>query len=54
VLFDPATVAAGSSFAKPRVLPTGIPYVLVDGRFVIDDGRRTDALAGRAVRRTPA
>ncbi|MEU3850455.1 D-aminoacylase [Streptomyces sp. NPDC029554] len=53
VLFDPATVAAGSTFAEPRTLPTGIPYVLVDGRFVIEDGRRTDALAGRAVRGTP-
>ena len=52
VLFDPATVAAGSTFAEPRTLPTGIPHVLVDGRFVIEDGRRTDVLAGRAVRRT--
>ncbi|MGI5195208.1 N-acyl-D-amino-acid deacylase family protein [Streptomyces sp. CA-288835] len=52
VLFDPATVAAGSTFEEPRTLPTGIPYVLVDGRFVIEDGRRTDVLAGRAVRRT--
>ncbi|POX51516.1 N-acyl-D-amino-acid deacylase [Streptomyces sp. Ru71] len=54
VLFDPATVAAGSTYAEPRRLPTGIPYVLVDGRFVIEDGRRTDVLAGRAVRRPPA
>ncbi|MEU9398479.1 D-aminoacylase [Streptomyces sp. NPDC048242] len=53
VLFDPETVGAGSTFAAPRTLPTGIPYVLVDGRFVIEDGRRTDVLAGRAVRRTP-
>ncbi|WP_371669435.1 D-aminoacylase [Streptomyces sp. NBC_00289] len=53
VLFDPATVAAGSTFENPRVPPTGIPHVLVDGRFVIEDGRRTDVLAGRAVRRTP-
>ncbi|WP_406197872.1 D-aminoacylase [Streptomyces sp. NBC_01017] len=53
VLFDPRTVAAGSTFEEPRRLPTGIPYVLVDGRFVIEDGRRTDVLAGRAVRRTP-
>lgn len=53
VLFDPRTVDAGSTFAEPRTLPTGIPYVLVDGRFVIEDGRRTDVLAGRAVRRTP-
>ncbi|MEU9732320.1 D-aminoacylase [Streptomyces sp. NPDC048002] len=54
VLFDPRTVAAGSTYDNPRRLPTGIPHVLVDGRFVIEDGRRTDVLAGRAVRRTPA
>ncbi|MFG3037030.1 amidohydrolase family protein [Streptomyces sp. NPDC048330] len=53
VLFDPATVAAGSTYDSPRTLPTGIPHVLVDGRFVIEDGRRTDVLAGRAIRRTP-
>ncbi|MFE0800948.1 amidohydrolase family protein [Streptomyces sp. NPDC058812] len=52
VLFDPATVAAGSTYENPRVLPTGVPYVLVDGRFVMEDGRRTDVLAGRSVRRT--
>ncbi len=54
VLFDPATVAAGSTYDRPRALPTGIPYVLVDGRCVIDDGRRTGALPGRSVRRSPA
>lgn len=53
VLFDPGTVASGATFAEPRGLPAGIPYVLVDGRFVIEDGRRTDVLAGRSVRRTP-
>ncbi|MER7518529.1 D-aminoacylase [Streptomyces sp. NPDC126499] len=54
VLFDPATVAAGSTYESPRRLPTGIPHVLVAGRFVIEDGRRTAALPGRSVRRTPA
>ncbi|MEU6671273.1 D-aminoacylase [Streptomyces sp. NPDC046727] len=53
VLFDPETVAPGATFAEPRALPAGIPHVLIDGRFVIEDGRRTDVLAGRAVRRTP-
>ncbi|MEV7725653.1 D-aminoacylase [Streptomyces sp. NPDC087917] len=52
VLFDPTAVAAGSTFERPRALPTGIPHVLVDGRFVMRDGRRTQALAGRSVRRT--
>ncbi|MEU1615770.1 D-aminoacylase [Streptomyces sp. NPDC005722] len=50
VLFDPGTVAAGATFEAPRTPPTGIPYVLVDGQFVIEDGRRTDVLAGRSVR----
>ncbi|MGW7451802.1 N-acyl-D-amino-acid deacylase family protein [Streptomyces sp. NPDC054787] len=52
VLFDPDTVAAGSTYERPRTLPTGIPHVLIDGRFVMRDGRRTDVLAGRSVRRT--
>lgn len=51
VLFDPRAVAPGATFADPRRLPTGIPYVFVDGRFVIEDGKRTDVLAGRSVRR---
>ncbi|WP_432171089.1 N-acyl-D-amino-acid deacylase family protein [Streptomyces sp. 1222.5] len=54
VLFDPETVAPGATFAEPRRLPTGVPHVLIDGRFAVEDGRRTDVLAGRAVRRTPA
>ncbi|MCB5911526.1 N-acyl-D-amino-acid deacylase family protein [Streptomyces pinistramenti] len=52
VLFDPETVAAGSTFDVPRALPTGIPHVLIDGRFVMQDGKRTDILAGRSVRRS--
>ncbi|HET6855503.1 MAG TPA: D-aminoacylase [Streptomyces sp.] len=52
VLFDPDTVAAGSTFAAPRTLPVGIPHVLIDGKFVMEDGRRTDVIAGRAIRRT--
>ncbi|MFE0699605.1 amidohydrolase family protein [Streptomyces sp. NPDC058872] len=52
VLFDPTTVASGATYERPRTLPVGIPHVLVDGRFVMEDGRRTDVLAGRSVRRT--
>ena len=52
VLFDPDTVAAESTFDVPRTLPSGIPHVLIDGRFVMADGKRTDVLAGRSVRRT--
>ncbi|WP_405723904.1 D-aminoacylase [Streptomyces sp. NBC_01537] len=51
VLFDPDTVDATATFQAPRTLPAGIPHVLIDGRFVIEDSRRTDILAGRSVRR---
>ncbi|MDA2809514.1 D-aminoacylase [Nocardiopsis sp. RSe5-2] len=50
VLFDPETVDAGATFERPRALPVGVPHVLVDGRFAVRDGKRTDVLAGRAVR----
>ncbi|WP_431036407.1 N-acyl-D-amino-acid deacylase family protein [Streptomyces sp. P6-2-1] len=50
VLFDPSTVAAGSTFENPRTLPLGIPHVLVDGHFVLRDGARTEATPGRSVR----
>ncbi|MFF4502162.1 amidohydrolase family protein [Streptomyces sp. NPDC001401] len=53
VLFDPATVAAGATYENPRTLPTGIPHVLIDGRFVIEEGHRTTVLAGRAIRHSP-
>ncbi|MBO8194125.1 D-aminoacylase [Streptomyces oryzae] len=52
VLFDPETIAATATFTAPRSLPTGIPHVFVAGQPVIADSRRTDVLAGRAVRRT--
>ncbi|MFF8607334.1 amidohydrolase family protein [Streptomyces sp. NPDC015346] len=51
VLFDPTTVAAGSTYASPRTLPTGIPHVLINGTFVIEDGTRTPTLPGRTLRR---
>ncbi|GAB3992243.1 D-aminoacylase [Glycomyces albus] len=51
VVFDPETVEAKATFDEPRRQAEGIPYVLVNGRIAIDEGRRTDALAGRSVRR---
>lgn len=50
VLFDPSTVADAATFDQPRRAATGIPYVLVNGVAVIDDGRHTGALAGHSVR----
>jgi len=52
VLFDPETVRDTATFDNPRQQAEGIPYVFVNGVAVIDDGHRTDALPGRAIRRT--
>jgi N-acyl-D-amino-acid deacylase len=51
---DPDTIRDRATYEDPRRLPEGIPYVLVNGRLAVDEGRRTDELAGRALRRAPA
>ncbi len=51
VVFDPAAVADAATFDDPRRPATGIPYVLVNGVAVIDDGRHTGALPGHSIRR---
>lgn len=53
VLFDPDTVTDTATYAQPRRQAAGIPYVLVNGELAVDGGRRTDAMAGRALRRLP-
>jgi N-acyl-D-amino-acid deacylase len=50
VCFDPERVRDTATYEEPRSLPEGIPYVLVNGRFVVDDGRHTGDLPGRALR----
>ncbi|MDA3648756.1 D-aminoacylase [Saccharopolyspora indica] len=51
VLFDPDTVADTATFDDPRQQAAGIPHVLVNGVPVIEDGHRTDALPGGALRK---
>lgn len=50
VVFDPKTVDAQSTFENPTQPPVGIPYVIVNGKVVIENGRPTEALPGRVVR----
>ncbi len=50
VLFDPVTVADTATFTEPRQRAAGIPYVLVNGAFVVDGSAPTGNLAGRALR----
>ena len=50
VIFDPATVADRSTYMEPRQYPVGIPYVIVGGELVIDDGVHTGARPGKVLR----
>ena len=50
VAFDPASVRERSTYADPLHYSEGIPYVLVNGRLVVDAGRITDARPGRILR----
>jgi N-acyl-D-aspartate/D-glutamate deacylase len=53
VVFDPARVRANATYDEPRRYPDGIEYVVVNGELVVDAGRHTGALPGRALRHTP-
>jgi N-acyl-D-amino-acid deacylase len=52
VVLDPARVADRGTKLKPAQDPVGIPYVIVNGVVVLDNGRMTDARPGHALRRS--
>jgi N-acyl-D-amino-acid deacylase len=49
VVFDPTKVRDVATFERPKAYPEGIPFVLVNGVVVIDQGRHTGAQPGRAL-----
>jgi N-acyl-D-amino-acid deacylase len=51
VVFDPQTVRDVASFDDPHQYPVGIPYVIVAGEVVIDEGDHTGATPGKALRK---
>ncbi|TYK50860.1 N-acyl-D-amino-acid deacylase family protein [Actinomadura decatromicini] len=53
VLFDPAAVRDAATFDDPKRQAEGVPHVFVAGTAVVSDGRRTGALPGRSLRRSP-
>ena len=52
IAFDSQTVADRSTYREPELLASGMRYVLVNGTVVIDQGKYTGAMAGRALRHT--
>jgi N-acyl-D-aspartate/D-glutamate deacylase len=49
-VFDPATIIDNSTYEQPQQLATGVSYVFVNGVPVVDGGKVTAALPGRALR----
>ncbi|MCD0451463.1 D-aminoacylase [Actinocorallia sp. API 0066] len=48
--FDPETVGHPGTYTEPDVQPTGIPYVVLEGAVVVDDGKFTGERRGRVLR----
>jgi len=48
-IFNPATVIDNATFADPHQYPTGIDYVIVNGKVIIDHGEHSGALAGQLI-----
>jgi N-acyl-D-amino-acid deacylase len=53
VIFDPDTVMDMSTWQDPHHYPVGIPYVIVNGEVVIENGEHTGRLPGRILRHEP-
>lgn len=47
VVFDPKTIRARSTYEQPKLLATGVIYLVVNGQLAIDGGELTNAHAGR-------
>lgn len=54
VAFDGQRFAAGADYEHPERLAQGVRSVIVNGVVAFDEGRATDALAGRALRKDVA
>jgi N-acyl-D-amino-acid deacylase len=50
LVFDPDKVQDTATFTRPLSFPTGMPYVIVNGKVAIDDGRFSDTNAGAVLR----
>lgn len=49
-IFDPQRIQDHATFEDPHQLATGMHYVFVNGKMVLDQGEHTGAMPGRVVR----
>ena len=51
VVFDPETIGTDATYLEPYVEQRGMNFVLINGHFVVDEGRPTSAVPGRVLER---
>jgi N-acyl-D-amino-acid deacylase len=51
VIFNPETVIDKATFTDPHQFPSGIEYVLVNGKIIIKNGEHTGMFPGRILRK---
>jgi N-acyl-D-aspartate/D-glutamate deacylase len=51
-IFDPETIMDKSTFTDPHQYPEGIPYVLINGKFAVENGVFQKASIGKVIRKT--
>jgi N-acyl-D-aspartate/D-glutamate deacylase len=49
VVFDPGRVNDAATYEDPHLPPVGMPFVIVNGKVAVDQGRVTGVLAGEAI-----
>jgi N-acyl-D-aspartate/D-glutamate deacylase len=54
IIFDEKTVSDRSTYEQPEVLAVGMHYVIVNGKFAVDEGKPTGVLAGCPLRKNSA
>jgi N-acyl-D-amino-acid deacylase len=51
IVFDPATVRERATYVEPELLSQGMRWVLVNGKFAVDQEKPTGVLAGKGLRK---
>ncbi|HKZ46025.1 MAG TPA: D-aminoacylase [Thermodesulfobacteriota bacterium] len=50
VIFNPDTIADTATYENPHKYPTGVEYVMVNGKVTVEKGKHLGAKAGRVIR----
>ncbi|MEM2136881.1 MAG: amidohydrolase family protein, partial [Candidatus Methanomethylicia archaeon] len=51
-IFDLNTISDRGTYLEPRIPPTGIEYIIVNGEIAVEKGKHTGALSGKVLRKS--